>query len=450
MELPETEKFALKAASKSGAASIVAAVFGEEGERWGFATGFRDLASGAPATLDTLYCVGSVTKSFTALAVLLAARDGLLGLDDPVSEYAPVRLEAMGEPVKVKHLLTHTSGIPAMSYAEALIRGVTGTGSSWVPIADCDDLYAWLRGAADWAEARPGERFWYLNEGYFLLGCILERVTGESYARYLRRRVLNPLDMRRSFLERDEIVGDGNYSKAYSTGGGAPRETRFPWGIYADGGLWSSVRDLGRYLRAAMGAPGFPGEISDALREAGEPRVSVPGRSFGDDRYGYGWLVTDRFHGRRLVHHAGSVGVHTAWVGYLPEEKVAAAVLAGGEAPTISVGLHALSEALGLDYWKLPFARWERRTEELSGTYRSYMGLTDAVVEPGGSGGVLKLSYGPRESRRTVMLLPLRDEGDTVYYYTWGRGGRLDVEFRIRSDATVLLYERYKFVREKG
>lgn len=448
MELPETEKFALKAASRSGAASLVAAVFGVEGERWSFATGFRDVAAGAPATPDTLYCVGSVTKSFTALAVLLASRGGLVGLDDPVSDYVPVRLEAMGEPVRIRHLLTHTSGIPAMSYAEALIRGVTGTGESWAPIADCDDMYAWLRGAAEWAEAKPGERFWYLNEGYFLLGCLLERVTGSRYEEYLRRRILAPLGMRRSYFQRSDVEADGDYSKAYTSSGGAPREARFPWGIYSDGGLWSNLRDLGRYLRAALGAPGAPREIVDALREAGEPRVHAPGRSFGDDRYGYGWLVTDRFHGRRLVHHAGSVGVHTAWVGYLPGEGLAAAVLAGGEAPTTSVGLHALSEALGLDYWELPFASWERRAEELSGRYRSYMGLTDAEVEPGPGGGSLILSYGPQGSRRRVTLFPGSDEGGVVRYYTWGRGGRLEVEFRIRESGITLLYERYKFVKE--
>ena len=446
MELAETEKFIVEKAASSGAASIAAAVFDEAGARWTFATGFRDLSAGAPATPDTLYCVGSVTKSFTALAVLLAERRGLLGLDDPVGDHVPVKLEAMGEPVRIRHLLTHTSGIPAMSYAEAMIRGVTSTGETWAPIADCDDMYAWLRGAPEWAEARPGERFWYLNEGYFLLGCILERVAGKPYPELVKREILAPLGMKRSYFSREDVEGDGDYSKAYISRHGAPRETRFPWGIYSDGGLWSNIRDLGRYLRAALGGPA-PREIAEALREAAAPRVHVPGRTFGDDRYGYGWLITDRFHGRRLVHHAGSVGVHTAWVGYLPGEGLAAAVLAGGEAPTISIGLHALSEALGLDYWELPFAARERLGEELSGRYTSYAGLTDAVVEHRGN-GVLALSYGPRSERRSVTLFPDKVEDGVAYYYTWGRGGRLDVEFRERDGRWVLLYERYKFVKE--
>ncbi|MCG2870541.1 MAG: beta-lactamase family protein, partial [Vulcanisaeta sp.] len=95
--------------------------------------GFRDMEAGLPTTPGTIYGIGSITKAFTALSILKLAEENRLNLNDPVEKYIPLRLRPFGEPVLVHHLLTHTSGIPALGYAEAFINGVLGLKSNLLP-----------------------------------------------------------------------------------------------------------------------------------------------------------------------------------------------------------------------------------------------------------------------------------------------------------------------------
>lgn len=158
--------------------SIAAVKDGEVVYARGF--GFRDVESGAAMTPQTRVGIGSVTKSFTALAIMMLVEEGKISLDDPVDKFVPMMLRPLGEPVRIWHLLTHSSGIPALAYAEAFIRHVIGEEATWLPIASVDDLKAFMSDAEGWAVAKPGERFFYLNEGYLLLGRIIEVASGES------------------------------------------------------------------------------------------------------------------------------------------------------------------------------------------------------------------------------------------------------------------------------
>ncbi|MFN3347188.1 MAG: serine hydrolase domain-containing protein, partial [Candidatus Bipolaricaulaceae bacterium] len=157
--------------------------------------GFRDLEKKLPATPATAYGIGSITKSFTALAILQLAEEGKLSLDDPVEKFLPLKIRPFGEPIRIWHLLTHTAGVPALAYAEAELRWEQGTGGRPLALATVEDFLAWLNGAADWVEARPGQRWFYLNEGYILLGGIMEKLSGLAYADYVRKRILGPLGM---------------------------------------------------------------------------------------------------------------------------------------------------------------------------------------------------------------------------------------------------------------
>ncbi|MFP3241199.1 MAG: serine hydrolase domain-containing protein, partial [Caldivirga sp.] len=115
--------------------------------------GFRDIERGLPATPGTIYGVGSITKSFTALAILKLAEEGRLCLQDQVEKYVPLRLRALNEPVLVHHLLTHSSGIPALGYAEAFINGVLNLDSSWLPLSTPNDVLTFMSHASEWAVA---------------------------------------------------------------------------------------------------------------------------------------------------------------------------------------------------------------------------------------------------------------------------------------------------------
>ena len=120
--------------------------------------GFKDFTMGTSTSHRTLYCVGSVTKAFTACAVLKLCEEGKLNLDDPIGMFLPIELTAMGEPVLIRHLLSHSSGLSALGYAEATLSALTDFSEHWLPISSPDDLMVFMNGADDWAMAKPGER----------------------------------------------------------------------------------------------------------------------------------------------------------------------------------------------------------------------------------------------------------------------------------------------------
>ncbi|MFQ6074122.1 MAG: serine hydrolase domain-containing protein, partial [Candidatus Bathyarchaeia archaeon] len=292
--------------------------------------GFRALSSGLPATPRTLYGIGSVTKSFTAIATLQLVEEGKISLDDPVEKYVPLKLRPFGETVSIHHLLTHSSGVPALAYAEAFIRGVLGLDHHWLPVSSPKDIITFMRDAEKWAVSRPGKSFFYLNEGYVLLGHVISKLSGMRYEEYIRERILKPLKMSRTFFSKSDVENEEDKASPYII----DREEKhipstFPFGITSDGGLISNVIDLSSYIKMHINRGEFEGTriISNETLELMEkPHVSLPYQVFGGESYGYGWMITPEFHGYRLVGHGGSVLVYTAYVGYIPERKVGVAV----------------------------------------------------------------------------------------------------------------------------
>jgi len=247
--------------------------------------GLRNRAYGLAATPNTLYAIGSVTKSFTALSIMQLFNEGKLSLEDPVSEYAPLELKSMGEPVKIWHLLTHSSGIPALAYAEAIIRYATGAGGKWIPMATYDELFAFMQEAEKWALTKPGERWFYLNEGYLLLGYIIEKVSGVSYEKYVENNILEPLGMKRTFFGREKLERDPDAAVPYIiTKEGEQKESVYVYSLSADGGLISNVMDLARYIIMYLNRGEYNGNRilpPHLIEEMEKPRVKLPVQIFG-------------------------------------------------------------------------------------------------------------------------------------------------------------------------
>ncbi len=416
--------------------------------------GFRDITRGLPATPRTVYGTGSVTKSFTALAILKLVEEGKLSLDDPVEKYVPLKLRSMGEPVRIHHLLTHSSGIPALAYAEAFLSGVLELDSTWLPVSTPEDVIAYMSNAESWAVARPGERFFYLNEGYVLLGYIISKVTGIRYEEYVKRSILKPLAMDRSYFYAEEVEKDPDVATPYiidRDGRHVPR--RFPFGITADGGLLSNVLDMARYI-AMLANRGELNGVRIASRESIElmerKYIDVPWKIFGDEGYGYGLVITERFLGRKLVGHGGSVLVHTAYMGYLPQERIGVIVLANASGyPLSHIGMYALALALGHDPEKeLEFLRTEKVLRLIEGVYEAYRGSFRYIVERRGE--FLALVYRNRYGERTTILVPEEVREDYARFFTIYAGRKLYAEFIFDGDKVTLLYERYKLVKTRG
>ena len=273
--------------------------------------GFSDVPSGLAATPRTLYGIGSVTKSFTALAVMQLVGEGKIRVTDPVEKYVSGVPRVFNEPPTIHHLLTHSSGLPALGYGEAFINSVLGIDNSWLPIANVEDIVTFMRDAQDWAVSKPGERFFYLNEGFAILGHVISKLTGMTYEEFVDRKILTPLGMDRTFFSKADVEEDNDKATPYIIDReGKHVASSMPYGITSDGGIVSNVLDLTNYLRMCINSGEFEDKriVDKKLFEVMEQaHIRLPYEGFGKDSYGYGWSVAPNVLGHKLVDHGGSV-----------------------------------------------------------------------------------------------------------------------------------------------
>jgi CubicO group peptidase (beta-lactamase class C family) len=454
MSFAKLEEFIFTKMAETKLPGLSAAIVKGDEVVWARAFGFRELERGLAATPHTLYGIGSVTKSFTALAIMQLAEQGKLNVADPVDMYVPINIRPAGESIRIFHLMNHSSGIPALAYAEAVIRGATGAGENWFPIANCSDLLTFMADAQDWTLTRPGERWFYLNEGYAILGYVIEKCSGMPYEEYVQKHLLAPLGMKRSFFSKVEVEQDPDAATPYIiTREGERKPSTYPYGgISSDGALISSVLDLSRYIAMYLGW-GESGGVRLLSRESVEametPQVALPQQGpFGQGGYGYGLSIAPDFLGHKLAGHGGSVLVSTAYIGFIPEQGVGIALLANGSGyPLSQLGMYGLAMLLEKDPESLPFVRRDRLLSELVGSYETYKGTMKAQVKR--MGDFLSIEIKDKYNDLIVPLVPEALEEGTRTFYTLGSGIKLPVEFRVGEAGVDLHYERYR-LRKTG
>jgi len=412
--------------------------------------GYRNLERGLLATPETMYGIASISKTITAIAVMQLVEKGLLSLEDPAEKYLPIELRVKGKPVLVWHLLSHTSGIPALGYAEALLTGYLGLGENWLPFSEPRDVLAWLeKGARHWAIAEPGERFLYLNEGFVALGVIVERLSGMHFNEYIRKHITGPLGMRSTTFNAQEALSSPLLATPYDTSSRPPRPVKVPTGITTDGGGWSTVVDLAKLMTALSQG----GRLSDveilsknSVEDIERPRIELPAQLFGNDSYGLGVTIYPRFPSGTLIGHSGSLLFYTGFAGYLKEKGLSIAVLANADPGSPQIAMTLLAAAAGTDPLKLPFNVADRVLGLLEGIYTGFMGTVKARLERVGDALVLESIEPP--GRREV-LFPEKLDPVTPVFVSARAGKKLRVEFRIDVERGIveMFYERYRLVK---
>ncbi|MFC7071144.1 serine hydrolase [Halobaculum lipolyticum] len=405
-----------------------------------YADGFgsRDLAGNRPASADTLFGVGSVTKSVTALALAQLREAGMLDFDDPVSDHLDVDLGGGDDdPVRLRHLLSHTSGLPSLGTSEALIGRRLRRSTDTTPLASRADFRAHVAGAVDpdggERVGAPGERFAYSNEGYVLLGDVVEATTGREYGAYVAEHVLDPLGLDRATFDDATFAMDDDHATLYLHEDGETVAASVPTRELSRpaGGLFASATDLGRYLRLFLNDGSLDGRevVSPAsVATLTEGRIDTP-----SGPYGYGWRTREAC-GRALVGHSGSIAVSSAYAGFCPAEGLGVAVAANAspDYPLVRLGEAVFACALGEDPAEaVPFVERRRRFDRLTGEYAAYRGAKRAYVAR--DGGTLRLQLvGPLGGES----LPLVASEDPYTFHTPTEAGEpVPVEFRVDDDA---------------
>ena len=398
--------------------------------------GARDRESGAPITLDTVFGIGSVTKSFTAVALLQLQERGLLRLEDPVGRHLPgLRLPALDD-IRISHLLTHSAGLPPldtiMPSMLTSLRQDPGVAADMglpeertrdmAPLETPEALIAYLSGLDMRPIGAPGEVFSYSNDSYALAGAIIERVAGEAYEDYLLRHVLGPAGMTRSAIDLDRLGAGDDVATLYARRGRGPdakgEVVRSPlwWQSRAmapAGFLRSTLGDLLRYLEIFR-TGGRVGEARILSRESTEAMMGRYLPCEPGSWYGYGLVTTPGHAGVTLVGHGGAIKGVAAEILLVPERGLTAVGLANlAGAPTGRVVLGILNASLGLDpdTPKVELATLDGVDADIAGTYGSDEGATVEVQADGAR--VTVVSAGERHEARRVGegVYAIRREG---------------------------------------
>lgn len=275
--------------------------------------GMADLEHDVKITPDTIFEAGSVSKQFTAAAVLLLARDGKLSIDDPVRKYIP-ELPDYGSPLTIRHMLTHTSGLRDWGSVEAIA--------------------GWPRGSRAYTHAHvleivsrqkslnftPGTRWSYSNTGFNLAAIIVSRVSGTSFAAFTRERLFRPLGMTHTSWRDDFTRIVKNRAIAYAERDGAFHIDMPFENVYGNGGLLTTVGDLLKW-NDNFSSP----RVGDAAFVALQQQVG----HFSNGQphhYAFG-LMVNTMNGIHVVEHSGSTAGYSAHVLRLPDQKISVAVL---------------------------------------------------------------------------------------------------------------------------
>jgi CubicO group peptidase (beta-lactamase class C family) len=273
--------------------------------------GMADMELGVPVEPDMVFRLGSITKQFTAVSILILAEQGKLSLRDEITKVLP-DFPTQGRTITIEHLLTHTSGLK--SYTNL---------SEWLPLWRKDMT---VREIIDLTkdkpmEFAPGERWNYNNTGYVLLGAVIEKVSGLTYEDYVNKNIFGPLGMKHSYYGNTERIiprripgyqmGKDGFVNAPYLSMTQP---------YAAGSLLSSVDDLAIWNDAV-----FSGKLlkKEWLDKAFTP---YPLKNGGSTGYGYGWFIAN-YQGHRFIEHGGGINGFSTYEMTLPEDHIFLAIL---------------------------------------------------------------------------------------------------------------------------
>jgi len=410
--------------------------------------GSRDKERNLPATPDTLYGIGSITKSFVAIAILQLMEEGKLRLTDPVSKHVPFKLGLADNPITIHHLMTHSLGVPSLATSSVAFYRSVGYDTG-IPFGSPEDFYRMVNGAQSEIVAEPGKRFFYHNAAWRILGHIVQERSEMPFHRYIKERVMKPLGMKRSTLNTEEFNNDPNRITPYwKKPDGTIVPAAFPYPnpednlpfsfISAAGGITSSANEMAVYMKALIEKD--PKIISPESFELMQTLHIKREKGYhGETGYGYGLGITPNFHGKKLVSHGGSILVSTAHMSMVPEEEIGVIVLGNSaKIPYEAINESILALLMGQDpIESTPWLYVKQRLVNLTGRYETYMGVESVDVRY--KAGMLYMESETPFTKTSLPLIPVDPYLEKTEFYTLTDGIKTPVIFEDNN----LFFERY-------
>ena len=386
--------------------------------------GTASIELGVAMTPEMVFRIGSLSKQFTAVAVLRLMEEGKLSLSDPLSKYIPDY--PLGDKITIAHLLSHTSGIRELNEMKDFPIDANKT-------LRADPLKLIEMFKHQPMSFAPGDKWSYCNSGYILLGYIIEKESGIPYEDYITSTFLRPLDMDHSWCG-DQVQLIKNEVNGYKGGASGLEKEDYQLlnNVYSAGNIISTPSDLLKWNNAV-----FSGKLisKKSLELATSPVTLNSGEK---TYYGYGWFIKN-VNGGTSIEHSGRISGFRANALYMPQQDIFVVVLTNCSCfPLDGLTTEIAAIAIGKPYDKKPVVLAEKVLQEYNGVYVSPDGTNKLTVETG-SGGLTTLQFNTGKKEPIWFY-----EKDNAYL----KGGTPTYRF-VREKSTKItalkIYSRYGY-----
>ncbi len=325
--------------------------------------GLANMEWDIPNQSNTKFRLGSITKQFTAFLIVSLVEQGKIKLDEPITTYLPNYPKATGDKITTHQLLTHTAGIPNYTSFRNFRKDISRN-----PYTVDDFVKTFADLPLDFA---PGEKFSYSNSGYFLLGAIIEKVSGKTYEQYLQETIFTPLKMVNSGFDHSDVILKNRAAGYEKQGKNIINTSYIDMGIpYAAGSLYSTVEDLYLWDQALYTNKFLSAKSMDMLFKS---YIST-----GGAHYGYGWFIgatNDLKDKLTVIEHGGGINGFNTLISRIPTDKNLVILLNN----TGSTALREMNQGIRAILYNQPFKSPKKSmANELSEVFAT-KGVTSGV-----------------------------------------------------------------------
>jgi CubicO group peptidase (beta-lactamase class C family) len=359
-------------------------IFQEDQQIYSKGFGARDLEKFIPMTPRTLIGIGSITKSITAFAIMKLVEQGKIKLDDSASQYLNFAPFSTHPNITMKHMLSHTTGVPAADAGLSSLFYLFNDYTRVFPATNYEDFIAHIGDPEDFIIFEPGKKFFYNNDMYTCLGFIISQISGQEYVDFVRKHILEPLEMNRAFYSKEDFENDPLNDKitGYLTEKKGdilvPKKNPVPSYEYLNspGGLYVSTEQMIHYAQCLLQKGLYNGQqlLSEkSIDELWTPIISCPYGFGKNPQYCLGWVKSDEYLSTEIIHHGGGLGTSCAHFALVPEHKIG--IMVGQNSCNINPNIiikAALSLLLGFDPMKeVEELKLEDLINDIEGIYKS-------------------------------------------------------------------------------
>ena len=425
--------------------------------------GLRNLKQRQVMDADTLIGIGSITKSFTAFAIMILQERGKLSLDDSAASYLPVEPFQSRPEITLRHMLCHSTGIPSTDAGTLELSYPFDDYKNIYPATSREDFFAHLADAEAFIIFKPGEAFFYNNDMYTCLGFIIEALSGISFEQFIQQEILQPLQMSRAVLSQQAFDNDpaNNVQTGYRFESQGDKRmaiaSELPMGghVQAPGGLYVSMKEMLNYAQCLLNGGSFNGVqllSKESVATLCKGEISTPYGEGDDPQYALGWSIEPPTEQTpyTVVQHGGSLCTSNAFLALVPELQLAVMVAenaCSGIAPALCRSAIALACGQEPEQAVEPL-QIAAVIDEIVGSYSSQYNLYQLTVSR--QGNILQADMDIDDGRVSFPLIP--KDLNNLSFYTYSLRSKLKMAvtfYRDKNTGKVAFaaYDRYLYRR---